>query len=125
MAYAEYPDGPFVEVMKHANKNAVSNGVSADRLPFDTVDIGFAEFINEINMNKNQREIDIAYVTNFYHSAWKSLHITMAVLKETLNEQRKIECLTVYDAMTRLKMSHLLIEGLPKTVKNWLYSEND
>lgn len=120
MAQHELPEGPMHRLMKRANELTLCNEGTSARLPFATVDIGFSELLDTIRASKVQREIDLVYVTNLYHSAWTNLHISLATLGETLTSSQEDEVREVYAALGRLGMPHLLVEGLSKKYKKWL-----
>lgn len=120
MAEHELPQGPVHLLMKRANALTLANEGPSARMPFRTVDIGFSELVDTIKAAKVQREMDLVYVTNLYHSAWTNLHISLATLGETLTSSQEDEVREVYAALGRLGMPHLLVEGLSKKYKKWL-----
>ena len=123
MAQNEFPQGPIHAFMKRANELASANGAVASELPFAPVDVGFSELLDTIRAQKNQREIDLVFVTNLYHRAWKSLHISMGVLGEMLNQIHEKEVRDVYAALTRLELGHLMLDGLSKKCNHWLLKD--
>lgn len=120
MAQKEFPQGPMHCLMKRANALAMVNNSPASALPFAAVDVGFAELLDTIRAQKNQRETDLVLVTNLYHRAWTSLHIGMGVMNEKLNAVNESEVRDVYAALVRLDMPHLMLNGLSKKCKRWL-----
>jgi hypothetical protein len=120
MAQHELPGGPTHVLMARANELAKVNGKGGAALPFAQVDIGFAEMLDTIRSTKNQRDMDLIFVTNLYHKAWMSLHITMGVMGETLNAVQESEVRDVYTALNRLEMGHLMRNGLSKKCSRWL-----
>lgn len=82
------------------------------------VDIRYAEFIETIS---NQRERDLIYISNFFHIAYQSLHITATVMREELNEYNREIVRNVYQALDRIGQSHLLTSGLStKILKKYI-----
>lgn len=92
--------------------------VDDDLDKYPTVDIQFAKFTESI---VDQRERDLIYVSNFFHTAYKSLHITVQVMKEELNIYTLDIVKNVYQALLRLGQVELLTTGLTtKTIKKYL-----
>lgn len=121
-AQRELPEGPPHKVMQRANELAEVNSQQGRyiRKPFAQVDINFTELLDSIRVTKNQRELDLVYVTNLYHRAWSSLHLGMGTMGEVLSPGDEEEVRGVYAALLRLGMGKLITNGLSKKCNRWL-----
>lgn len=84
--------------------------------PHQDVDVNYAGFLSLLD---NQRERDIAYLTNNFHAAYKVLHVQMR-LGEMPNPYYENLTRHSYGALTRMSAENLLTKGLPKKILKWL-----
>ena len=118
LAFNEFPAGPQHRIMQRANELAVANQSRA--MPFPKVDVGFAELLDTIRADATQRELDLIYATNLYQQAWLTLHVTMATLNEKVPPGEEADVRKMFETLRRLKMEHLLTDGLSKKWVRWL-----
>ena len=111
---AETPGLPIHKKMDAINQLMEINGARVTELPFATVDIRFAEFINFLNMDCTERERDLVIISENLCRVWKTLHLSVQTMKEKLTPQDNKEIRLLAPALKRLNLEHLITKGLNK-----------
>ena len=101
----------LVEFMKRANEIFSAN-VQDGLKPFSDQEVAFAGFLDHVKATATQREKDLIVVTEGLCRAYSILHIGVQVMGEDPNEHEADCVVTVVDALERLGLPRLLMDGL-------------
>ncbi len=82
--------------------------------PFAEVDLRFCEYVDFLREHCTQRERDLVVVSENLCRVWKTWHIGVQTLNESLNEADIKELNLLKNALIRLDLIHLLMDGLTK-----------
>ena len=76
-------------------------------IPFQDKDIQFVKLFEHLECT--ERERDIVFLSQFFHPAYTTLHVTMLGLGETPSPGSIDELVRVYETLVRLGASRLLL----------------
>lgn len=76
-------------------------------IPFQDKDIQFVKLFEQLECT--ERERDIVYLSQFFHPAYTTLHVTILGLGETPSPCSIVDLVRTYDALTRLDLVYLLL----------------
>lgn len=86
--------------------------------PFEAIDVRTA-MLGEWMTSSLQEKCDRALVKDLYTKCWLELHHMVTKTKKP-NHADTIAIIATHNALKRLNMVHLLTEGLPTEVVEWL-----
>lgn len=78
-------------------------------IPFADKDIQYVKLFERLDCT--DREKDIMYISNFFHSVYVTLHVTILALGERPSPGSLIELKRVFDVLQRLDAVETLLNG--------------
>ena len=78
-------------------------------IPFQDKDIQFVKLFEQLECT--ERERDIVYLSQFFHPAYTTLHVTILGSGETPSPGSIVDLVRTYDALTRLDLAYLLLNN--------------
>lgn len=79
-------------------------------LGYAQVDIEYQRFLEQVELS--ERERDLIYISHFFNSAWKTIHITFLSLKEQPSELSLHQVKKVFEYLNKYNLQHLLYNKL-------------
>lgn len=102
--------GPLSSKLRQVNKlidDYSDKGVV--QRTFSNCDINFQEFLEEVHISP--RESALIYISNFFHPAWKTVHISCLALKEKPTPYDKKLVLKVFEILKTFGISNKLLNN--------------
>jgi hypothetical protein len=97
------------ETMELTNKYYKQTNPNLWDQPFADKDIQFTKLFQIVELT--QREKDIMYVSNFFHSSYTTLHVKILTLGDKPTEVDIYELKRTFSALTRLNCLDVLLNG--------------
>jgi hypothetical protein len=97
------------ETMELTNKYYKQTNTNLWDQPFADNDIQFTKLFEIVELT--QREKDIMYVSNFFHSSYTTLHVKILTLGDKPTEVDIYELKRTFSALTRLNCLDVLLNG--------------
>lgn len=107
---ADTPGKSLSEKLTIARDIYIQNNGNGIGFPYAPVDIDFQGFFEDANLS--EREQDMIYIANFFHHAYKILHITIRALKEVPSPTDHETLEKVYLRLKKYNLQHRLLKDV-------------
>jgi hypothetical protein len=97
------------QTMELTNQYYKQNNPNSWDQPFADKDVQFTKLFDIVELT--QREKDIMYVSNFFHSSYTILHVKILTLGDEPTETDIYELKRTFSALTRLGCLDVLLNG--------------
>lgn len=97
------------EMMEYSNSYYRQMNTREWDIPFADKDIQYVKLFEKLDCT--EREKDIAFISNFFHSVYVTLHVTILALGERPSPGSLIELKRAIDVLQRLDAVETLLNG--------------